>query len=236
MEQKYIFILGHMRSYSSLLSHILGSHNEISGYTELHQSYNSLSDFSKMQKKISFAYDKRVKSRFLLDKILHNDYSIQDFILTSQNTYLIFLLRRPEETIKSVIQMATKLNTDTNNLNTDPGFILDYYTNRLEQLTTYAEKADKPILFIEAEELINDNRDIFTNIQKFLDLIQPITSEYNTYKLTGKRYYGDGSKEIYSGKVIKDKKNREEIIIPEDILFEAQRAYDRCKKNLSYLS
>src|SRR5262245_13075611 len=36
-----LFVLSHMRSYSSLLSHVLGSHPEIDGYCETHLRYRS---------------------------------------------------------------------------------------------------------------------------------------------------------------------------------------------------
>ena len=32
--RNYIFLLSHVRGYTTLLSHILGSHREISGYAE----------------------------------------------------------------------------------------------------------------------------------------------------------------------------------------------------------
>jgi hypothetical protein len=35
----FLFVVSHLRSYSSLLCHILGNHPEISGYSEMHQSY-----------------------------------------------------------------------------------------------------------------------------------------------------------------------------------------------------
>jgi hypothetical protein len=41
---QYLFVISHMRSRSSLLSHILGSHPQVIGYSELHQSYQRWSD------------------------------------------------------------------------------------------------------------------------------------------------------------------------------------------------
>jgi hypothetical protein len=33
----YVLVLSHMRSFSSMLCHVLGSHEEIAGYAEMHQ-------------------------------------------------------------------------------------------------------------------------------------------------------------------------------------------------------
>jgi hypothetical protein len=35
---RYIFVGSHMRSFSSLLCHVLGSHREIDGYAETHDA------------------------------------------------------------------------------------------------------------------------------------------------------------------------------------------------------
>ena len=48
----YIFVLSHMRSFSSLLCHILGSHSEISGYLETHLSYIGRSDLHRLEAKV----------------------------------------------------------------------------------------------------------------------------------------------------------------------------------------
>jgi hypothetical protein len=42
--RKSLFVLGHMRSYSSLLCHILGSHPQIDGYCETHIKYRTRFD------------------------------------------------------------------------------------------------------------------------------------------------------------------------------------------------
>ena len=39
-----IFLLSHMRAYSSLIGHILGSHPHINGYYEMHLSYSGMAD------------------------------------------------------------------------------------------------------------------------------------------------------------------------------------------------
>ncbi|QQZ27263.1 hypothetical protein HMY34_16720 [Thiothrix subterranea] len=48
MTQSYsrIFLLSHMRAYSSLLGHIIGSQPRINGYYEMHQSYLSDADLA----------------------------------------------------------------------------------------------------------------------------------------------------------------------------------------------
>jgi hypothetical protein len=51
-KKDYIFIISHMRSYSSLLSHVLSSNHDICGYLEMHQSYSGWLDFVKLRFKV----------------------------------------------------------------------------------------------------------------------------------------------------------------------------------------
>ena len=44
----HILLISHQRSHSTLLAHILGSHPEIDGYSELHQHYLSPVDLRSM--------------------------------------------------------------------------------------------------------------------------------------------------------------------------------------------
>ena len=50
--RRYLFVLGHMRSYSSLLCHILGSHPQINGYCETHVKYRSRFDLLRLRSRV----------------------------------------------------------------------------------------------------------------------------------------------------------------------------------------
>ena len=54
----YLFVVGHMRSYSSLLAHILGSHPRIVGYAEMHQKYRNVLDLLELTRKVERTCDK----------------------------------------------------------------------------------------------------------------------------------------------------------------------------------
>ncbi len=226
-EQKYIFILGHMRSYSTLLSHIMGSHPEISGYTELHQSYQHPNDFQTMRQKITFAYEKKISTPFLLDKILHNRYNVNPTFLQAPQLKILFLIRQPEMTLKSIIQMGHDIERMKRFGN--PNAALYYYENRLLQLINYATNIRKSMLFIEGEKVLQQSETTLETIRSFLGLNTPLTCNYSTYKLTGKLFYGDSSPEISSGKIIVKTKKRSHNVIPQDVLNRAQECYEACK-------
>src|SRR6056297_3250288 len=70
--KEYIFILSHIRSRSTLLSHILGSNPSISGYSESHNSYSNWKDFARMRIRIYHANTNKSNPKFFLDKLLWN--------------------------------------------------------------------------------------------------------------------------------------------------------------------
>ena len=49
--REYVIVLSHMRSYSTLLAHLLGSHPEIAGYAEMHTSYAQRRDLLRLRRK-----------------------------------------------------------------------------------------------------------------------------------------------------------------------------------------
>src|SRR5262245_8727111 len=69
----YIFILIHMRSYSTLLAHILGSHDEISGSTEAFLTYRSAFHLFRLRALVCVRDNYKEGCTYILDKIIHNN-------------------------------------------------------------------------------------------------------------------------------------------------------------------
>ena len=144
--KKYIFILSHMRSYSTLLSHILGSNEKICGYTEMHIPYYSSLDLQILKFNARNRYKEHTNKKFLLDKILHNDTEISENILNSNNISTIFLLREPVETIISTILMRSNLyNRIEENGERKAAH---YYIKRLKTLKNYSELTKGKNIFL----------------------------------------------------------------------------------------
>ena len=90
-----------------MLSHILGSHPQVIGYSELHQSYQK---WNELLWRRTLAYLERrggLRDKYLLDKVLHNRYPISPGILGAPNTKCIFVLREPESTLKSIRHLSS---------------------------------------------------------------------------------------------------------------------------------
>ena len=70
--RRNLFVLGHMRSYSSLLCHILGSHPQVDGYCETHIKYRTWLDLLRLRSRVVQLTGEPLRGRYILDKVLHN--------------------------------------------------------------------------------------------------------------------------------------------------------------------
>ncbi len=225
-KKKYIFIMSHMRGYTSLLAHILGSNEEISGYSEMHQSYKGWLDLVKLRYKIYFSGE-NPEGKYLLDKILHNHHHLSESVINRKNVFLIFMIREPGKTLKSIINMDRSLLDKF-----DTGDALDYYVKRLEELKSCASLLERKPLFIQAEDLLRKTRYSLGFLTDHLHLKNSLKEHYNLFRHTGEPGYGDPFSEIKAGKVRKEEKDYSEIYIPDDMLNQASSAYAECRKIL----
>ena len=106
--RNYIFLLSHIRGYTTLLSHILGSHGEISGYAETWISYRTARDLLKLRCAVCSHGNYKPNCTYFLDKILHNPLQISDSILNRPDIHYIFMIRKPVPTIKSMVALYRK--------------------------------------------------------------------------------------------------------------------------------
>ncbi len=222
---KYLFLLSHMRGYTTLLSHILGNHPDIAGYTENHQSYNSNFGFKQLEIKLSLLLGTAELPEYLCDKVLHNEYKIAPRYLHHKNVYSIMMIRKPENTIRSIINMGQSY-TVTSRWYQDPDKVTEYYIKRLQKLIEYKRKSPKNYCFIRAESLLEDTDHTLQKLTSFLDLKESLSEEYDTFSFTGTNMLGDPSENIKKGKVIKDPSDYSEIEIPATLLKRATEAYD----------
>src|SRR4051812_40983666 len=71
-ERRYLLLLSHMRSYSSLLAHVLGSSPEVDGYGETLLRYQLPLDLWRLRRQVRRSTGQPLRGTWLLDKVLHN--------------------------------------------------------------------------------------------------------------------------------------------------------------------
>ena len=220
----HVFLLSHMRGNTSLLSHILGSHDEILGNSELQIPYGKLNKGLILSKALlQKEFGNASSEKFLFDKVLHNALSGDTDFSDVENAKLIFMVRDPESTIKSITQMWK--NNEGGDYNWSAA--TQYYIERLEYLVKLFEttSADKIVIF--SNDLIENTDKTLTKLSEFIGVKTPLSPEYKVHENTGIAGKGDQSANIYSGKILsnKDKKNRNTDPIPEQLLMAANKAF-----------
>jgi len=229
-QRGYVLVLSHMRSRSSLLAHLLGSHPEIDGYSELNQPYTRRRDLMRMRANVSASLEgKPLGGRLLLDKVLHSHHRVGETILGRPDVKVIFLVREPAPTISSILAM----NDSLPGLAIYPGErgAVAYYTDRLDLLAQKGRDRGRDQLVVRSEELMADPENTLDRVALYLGLSSPIETTYSTFARTGEPGRGDFSDAIRQGRIVADT-DRSAIAIRPELLAEAQRSYARTMQRL----
>ncbi len=198
---KYIFLFSHMRSGSSLLTHLLCNSPEILGYGETHIQYNHPSKLLETVCKSRLNLRRFFRTgteKFVFDKILHNRlFEKQSLELIKKvDCHAIFLLRNYGPTMNSITQNLKFPDKDA----------YTYYTTRLLALQEICHQITKtvPSFFLNYEDIIHNTEETLSALCSFLNLEGTLKSQYKLFPSTGKKGIGDFQNNIYSGAVQKN--------------------------------
>ncbi|MBN8764692.1 MAG: hypothetical protein J0I63_16890 [Thiobacillus sp.] len=100
-----IFLLSHMRACTSLAGHILGSHPQINGYYEMHLGYEEPAALDRQLEVFRQGDALKPGSRYLFDKLLHNDYPLRPERLGLADIKILVVLAEPAHTIRSIVHL-----------------------------------------------------------------------------------------------------------------------------------
>lgn len=238
---RYVFLLGHARSYSTLLCHILGSHPQIGGYSETMLAYETAVDLIRLNCAVSQAGNYRDDCEYLLDKILYDSLGVSDAVLGLPSVVPVFLIREPEASIPSHVRMMLREHEEGINdwgpHGADPVAVAEmaglYYINRLGTLRTLCgrlEAMGKRGAFLTAEGLMADTAASFGLLERELGLREPLREEYRVFEHTGETGYGDTAETIRSGRIVRERDDRDErpVEIRGELIEFARTAYDAC--------
>jgi Sulfotransferase domain len=224
-----LFMLGHMRSGSSLLTHILNTNPEISGFGESHLRYSTEKDFTELIYKVHQTLGKwQVNEKYVLDKILHDSHLINENLLLSDKVRAIFLIREPKSTVPSLIKINVKKKWDETKAT-------NYYVNRLKTLENYAKLINnkEKTLVVTYEQILENTEQALKTIQTFLGLKHTLSENYEILNTTGILYIGDPSANIKAGNIVRKKYKFPEIEISPKTLERGFDAFNQCYATLS---
>ena len=223
---KILFILSHMRSGSSLLTHILNSNSEIIGYGETHLNYASEANFKDLIFKVYWKMrDYKMQHKYVLDKILHTKKITDQDLLTSNNIRAIFLIREPIRSLNSMLIIKPHWNEKK---------VLDYYVKRLAMLENYVKIINNKnySLFITHKQLLQQTDLVFQKLKTFLDTNEEFSEQYEILRTTGRSGIGDSSKNIKAGRIVRESVKLDNRISQESII-KATLLFNQCSETLS---
>lgn len=194
---RFVLTLGHMRSGSSLLIHLMANHPEISAFGESQIKYRSLTDLKTLRSRCQAIHAEKA-AVWYLDKVLH-DYYIDDPILIQKLfSRIVLTYRDPNSTLASMVHTKTQFNGNES-LET----YRNYYCQRLQSLAIQLKMlAPNTVCAVHYETLTSEPEPELQRIQHLLELKSPLSTTYELMETSGKRGLGDPSKTILEKRIL----------------------------------
>jgi hypothetical protein len=222
-----IFLLSHMRAFTSLAGHILGSHPRINGYFEMHISYDEASALDKQLEVFLQFETPRENSHYLFDKLLHNDYRLNPGLFDTGELKMLVALLEPDRAVRSIVDLFQQKGT--NELYASPLEAADYYIERISVLADFCRRTEQPYYYYDAELFQEAPDTLLGKLTDWLELDSPLTGRYQLFSQTGKERKGDSSRFIYSGTIEKSRVDYSHVKVPEDVMSRARETFRDCR-------
>ncbi len=225
-----IFLLSHMRAFTSLAGHILGSHPQINGYYEMHISYEDAAALDRQLEVFLEGDALKPGSRYFFDKLLHNDYALEPDRLGLTDMKILVSLLEPEHTIKSIVNLFAQKEVD--DLYASPVEAANYYMARIQALADFSRAASQPYFYFDAELFQRAPEQLLPRLTHWLELDSPLSERYQIFSQTGKARKGDSSARIRSGCIDRTPENYSHVAVPEKVLDQAREVYRECRRQI----
>ena len=212
-----VILLSHMRSRSSVLSHVIGEHNEISGFYEQHIDHKKKLLKEKIKANLLIEKELKENSRYFFDKVLHSRLDPDSL----ESYQVIVMVREPEASIKSIMALGQKTGSKWSNMLV----AVTYYQSRLSDILCLLKNNPKvPFCFITSECFVDNNEKCLKTLSDFIG-VGKLSPDYEVRTQKYKPFSGDPSENIRAGKIIKTT-SREDIVIDKDLLSASNIVYE----------
>lgn len=211
----FIFLYSHMRAYTSLLGHLIGSHPDVCGYAEMHQKLRGPLDLLELTARVEDSAAKGVAGRRVFDKILH-DHPVHQKILDRDDVTALVAVREPRATIASILEIGASNIRDVETA-------AAYYRARLDGLRQLIARRRGRALFLDAEAVVENPGETLASLSRYLDLDPPIAARYQIFPHTGRPKYGDPSANILAGEILTERPAKT-VVVPDDARLASVRA------------
>ncbi|UCF20545.1 MAG: sulfotransferase domain-containing protein [Gemmatimonadota bacterium] len=221
-----VFLLAHMRSGSTLVSHILSSHPLVLGCGERNATYASPRDLDRLEADARYTRRQFLHSyRYVIDQINHTRFLPAEELLNHPRVSKIFLIREPRDSIASMADVLGR------HYGTTVDEAVAYYLERLQALARYSELLENrdTAIALTYEGLLAHPEANLLRLSDFLGLEPRLSQRYRRFAFTGSR--GDPSETIQEGRIVTDRPQRHMDLSTDD-LARVRAVYDLCRATL----
>jgi hypothetical protein len=219
--RRYILLASHMRSYSTLLGHLLGSHPQIAGYAEQHQSYRSFADLSGLCYGVWKTSDFDVSGDYLFDKILHDKHVISDLVLRRDDVLPIYGIREPVASLRSIVVTGRRKKNSWR----EPEQAGVHLFKRYAAVRDLAQRRpDAAALF--TDSVVAAPERTLAELSGYLGLDSPLRTEYDLFPKTGVGGFGDPIGPIDAGRIVADRATHD-VDVPGELAARLAEDYRR---------
>lgn len=217
---RILLVLSHMRSGSSLLTHLLNANPDVIGYGETHLTYRQPLDLKALLLRVYLRSQEfrtwrdlgnfRMHHQYVMDKILHDGRLADESLLQSPQIYCLFLIREPQRSLASLLDLKSHWGESD---------ALSYYQNRLQTLGRYASFMNdaQRSLLLTYDQIIDRTDQVLSTLQTFLQTQIPFSEDYPVLKTTGRKGVGDSKGNITAGKIIRQQRPLTKQLSPESV-------------------
>jgi len=219
-----LLLLGHMRSGSTLLLHLLMTNPEIAALGERGVVYDSSADFARLALAARIRHGGPLRVlRYVADQVNHDELTPHASLLRHRRVKVLFLLRRPEPSLRSIVELYRAHYQQP----WSTSRALEYYVGRVKSLTRLGQSlsAQGNAALIRYESLTDAPQETLEALRVFLGLRRGFSPTYATYPFTGR--HGDPGPYIHAGRIIRER-SATRIDLASSELERAAAAYDEC--------
>jgi hypothetical protein len=224
-----LLLLGHMRSGSTLLLHLLLTNSAISAAGERGAVYASKADLARLALATRIARHAPFRRlRYVADQVNHSYLTPDRRLLQDPRVRVLFLLRHPEPSIASILELYRVHYAQPWSV----ARAVEYYVERLEFLQMLGEGLphEKCAALITYETLMQSPQETLQALRRFLNLRQGFSQTYRTYPFTGT--HGDPGPTIRTGRIVCPQPAAQ-VHVDGSELDRATEAYERCQRALA---
>lgn len=225
-----LFILAHMRCGSTALANILCSRPDISGYGEAHIRYDGREALGRLAINQLRRGGWKPGARFLFDKVLHDrhDDAVPPEFFDSR---AIFVIRRPEEAIRTIVTLFTRLGRDEYTTLEEAA---DYYAQRLAGLERLWLRYPKQRrIGLTHGVLMTDPEAALGRISDRLEIMPALENRYVSLAASRRGGGGDPLSSGLHARIVPNLGRGEEVAMPLDLspprLAAVNEGYDRLR-------